>query len=197
MAGCGVMPVRVDPSSAISPIPLFGNGSELRHSGTATRAAMLEAGHGDGLRTGGRPARSAERDDGMGGPRRRPRGSAPAPCRVVVRLSERELEFIRAAAAGPGRGVSLSRFVADAALLAAGGAAVRPAPRRAPSTLVLAELMTAVAAVNRVGNNLNQLAREKNTTGLRPVGTSDAEASVAAALRQLTALVQRAAGDAP
>jgi hypothetical protein len=53
-----------------------------------------------------------------------------------------------------------------------------------------------VTAVNRVGNNLNQLAREKNTTGLRPVGTREVEQQVLAALARLAEVAERAAGDA-
>jgi hypothetical protein len=69
-------------------------------------------------------------------------------------------------------------------------------PGRAPSKLVLAEVMTAVAAVNRVGNNLNQLAREKNVTGLRPVGARAVEERALAALTRLAEAAERAAGDA-
>jgi hypothetical protein len=60
----------------------------------------------------------------------------------------------------------------------------------------LAEVVDAVTAVNRVGNNLNQLVREKNVTGLRPVGSRDAEHRALAALARLAAAAERAAGGA-
>jgi Bacterial mobilisation protein (MobC) len=107
----------------------------------------------------------------MAGPRRRRRGPRPAPRKVEIRLTEAEHRAIRQAAARPGRGVSIARFVAEAALTAASATPPPPARRRSPSRLALAEIADAVTAVNRVGNNLNQLAREKNATGLRPVGT--------------------------
>ncbi len=116
--------------------------------------------------------------------------------RLEIRLTDEEYRAVHAAAAGPGRGVSLSRFVAEAALSAAGAVPAVPVPRRAPSRLVLAEVMEAVTAVNRVGNNLNQLAREKNTTGLRPVGAREVEQRVLVALARLTEVAERAAGDA-
>jgi hypothetical protein len=58
----------------------------------------------------------------------------------------------------------------------------------------MAEILDAVSAVNRIGNNLNQLAREKNTTGLRPVG---AYAEIGRALDALDRLARTAdsAGD--
>jgi hypothetical protein len=130
----------------------------------------------------------------MAGPRRRPRGAGPAPRKVVVRFTEDEHEVIRRAAAAPGQGVSLARFVADAALTAAGLKQPVPSLRSAPTRLVLAEVMTAVAAVNRIGNNLNQLAREKNVTGLRPVGSLEAEQRAVAALLRLADTVERADG---
>ncbi len=130
----------------------------------------------------------------MAGPRRRPRGPDPANRRLVIRLTDAELTAIRRAAAAPGRGTSLSRFVADAALAAAGAADQRPPLGRAPSRLVLAEVMEAVAAVNRVGNNLNQLAREKNATGLRPAASRQVEQRVLAALHRLADVADRAVG---
>jgi hypothetical protein len=110
-----------------------------------------------------------------------------------VLLTDREHEEIRAAASGPGRGVSLSRFVAEAALAAARHQPV-PTPSRAPSRLALAEIADAVVAVNRVGNNLNQLARERNVTGERPRASRMVEERVLAALVRLTAVVDRAGG---
>jgi len=131
------------------------------------------------------------------GPRRRRRGPSPATCRIEIRLTPHERDAIAAAARrGPGRPVSLARFVAEAALAAAGAAPVQPRAVRAPTRLALAELMDAVTAVNRVGNNLNQLAREKNITGLRPVGTRDAEQRALAALRHLAEVAERLAGPA-
>ena len=132
----------------------------------------------------------------MSGPRRRRRNPGQRMHRVEVRFTDEELAAIRDASAAPGKGLSVARFVAEAALVAAD---VRPAatrPGHAPSRLVLAEVMSAVAAVNRIGNNLNQLAREKNTTGLRPAGTRDAEERVLAALERLAEAAARAAGDA-
>ena len=142
----------------------------------------------------------------MAGPRRRPRHPDGARRRVQVHFTAAEHAAVRDAAADqPGRGVSLSRFVADAALAAAdtnrpgsGGCGRCPARRRgAPSRLVLAEVMEATAAVNRVGNNLNQLAREKNITGWRPVGSSEVEQRVLDALTRLAEAADRAAGPGP
>lgn len=116
--------------------------------------------------------------------------------RVDVRFTDDELAAVRDAAATPGKGLSVARFVAEAALIAAQVQPPAPRPGHAPSRLVLAEVMAAVAAVNRIGNNLNQLAREKNATGLRPVGTRDAEKQVLAALARLAEAAHRAAGDA-
>jgi hypothetical protein len=121
----------------------------------------------------------------MAGPRRRRRVPRPGHLRVEIRLTEAELRSIRAASSRPGRGVSVARFIAEAALVAAG--APPPVQRRAPSTLVLAEIVDAVTAVNRVGNNLNQLARSKNTTGVRPPGTY---AEIQRALSALDRLAQ-------
>ncbi len=135
----------------------------------------------------------------MAGPRRRRRGAAAAR-QLLVRFTDAEYASVRdAAKARPGRGVSMSRFVAEAALTAAGSPA-RTAPiggGGAPSRLVLAEVMEATAAVNRVGNNLNQLAREKNTTGQRPVGSLEVEARVLAALQLLAEAADRAARHLP
>lgn len=135
----------------------------------------------------------------MAGPRRRPRRHADARRRVEVRFTDTEYTTVQDAAAGPGRGVSLSRFVAEAALAAAGSPArtTPAASRGAPSRLVLAEVMEATAAVNRVGNNLNQLARQKNTTGRRPVGSLETEARVLAALARLAEAADRATGHPP
>ena len=130
----------------------------------------------------------------MTGPRRRRSGPSPARCRIEFRLTPDERDAIAAAARrGPGRPVSLARFVAEAALAAAGSP---PPPRtvRAPSRLALAELMDAVTAVNRVGNNLNQLAHQKNITGLRPVGSREAEQRALAALTRLAEIAERLAG---
>lgn len=132
----------------------------------------------------------------MNGPRRRPRSAGERMRRVDVRFSDDELDAIRLAAAAPGCGVSVARFVAEAALVAADARPPAPRPGHAPSRLVLAEVMAAVAAVNRVGNNLNQLARENNTTGLRPVGARDAEEQALDALARLAEAAARAAGDA-
>lgn len=135
----------------------------------------------------------------MAGPRRRRRGAAAAR-QLLVRFTDAEYASVRAAAeACPGRGVSMSRFIAEAALAAAGSPA-RTSPiggRGASPRLVLAEVMEATAAVNRVGNNLNQLAREKNTTGQRPVGSLEAEVRVLVALERLAEAADRAAGQPP
>jgi hypothetical protein len=56
--------------------------------------------------------------------------------------------------------------------------------------------MDAVTAVNRVGNNLNQLARDRNITGLRPVGSWDAEQRAIAALHRLAEVAERLADGA-
>lgn len=139
----------------------------------------------------------------MAGPRRRPRQPDGARRRVQVHFTDAEHAAVRDAAADqPGRGVSLSRFVADAALAAAdtnqAGADLCgrcPTRRRgAPPRLVLAEVMEATAAVNRVGNNLNQLARQKNITGLRPVSSRDVEQRVRETLARLVNAADRAAG---
>jgi hypothetical protein len=91
----------------------------------------------------------------------------------------------------------MARFVAEAALAAAGAAPpTSSCAVRAPSRLALAELMDAVTAVNRVGNNLNQLARERNITGLRPVGSHDAEQRASAALTRLSEIAERLADGA-
>jgi len=133
----------------------------------------------------------------MTGPRRRHRTAHRASCRIEIRLSETEYAAIAAAAGRrPGRPLSLARFVAEAALEAAEASPPRPREARAPSRLALAEVMDAVTAVNRVGNNLNQLAREKNTTGLRPVGSLDAEQRAIAALHRLADVAERLAGGA-
>jgi uncharacterized protein (DUF1778 family) len=132
----------------------------------------------------------------MTGPRRRRRGIGLVARKVEVRLSPDEYATIKGAAAAPGRGVTLSRYIAEAALAAAGTSPVTSSERRPPSQLVLAEVMDAVTAVNRVGNNLNQLAREKNITGLRPVGTLDEERRARAALGRLAEAAERAAGGA-
>ena len=132
----------------------------------------------------------------MSGPRRRPRTAGGAPRRVVVRFTDPEYAAIRRAACAPGRQVSVARFVAEAALVAADAAQPPREQGKAPSRLVLAELVAAVAAVNRVGNNLNQLSREKNITGLRPVGSLETERHCLAALRRLAEVAEQAAGDA-
>lgn len=145
------------------------------------------------------------------GPRRRPR-TADGRRRVEVHLSEAELSAIRAAADGPGRGLSLSRFIAEAALQAAAvvaaegsGAPIAPSRQseavtragwRQSSTL-LGEIADAVAAVNRVGNNLNQLARERNATGLRPVGSLATELHALSALQHLAKVAEAAAPAQP
>lgn len=123
----------------------------------------------------------------MAGPRRRRRGPRPAPRKVTIRLTDAEHQAIRDAAARPGRGVSLARFVAEAALIAAGATPPPPVRSRAPSRLAMAEILDAVTAVNRIGNNLNQLAREKNATGFRPAGT---RAEIQRALSALDRLAQ-------
>ena len=128
----------------------------------------------------------------MTGPHRRPRGLGPAR-KVEVRLSEAEYDAVVQAARRIGRGVSLSRFMADATLQAA-GTQTPPSSRSAPSSLALAEVMDAVTAVNRIGNNLNQLAREKYITGLRPVGAFEEEQRARTALARLADTAQRAAG---
>jgi hypothetical protein len=133
----------------------------------------------------------------MTGPRRRRRGSAPAARKVEIRLSEGEHAAIAAASArGPGRALSIARFVTEAALSAAGATPPAPKVGRTPSRLALAELMDAVTAVNRTGNNLNQLARERNATGLRPVGSWEVEQRALAALQRLADVAERIAGGA-
>lgn len=133
----------------------------------------------------------------VAGRRRRRPGAASDVHRVEIRLSHAEYRAISAATRRvPGRPLSLSRYIGEAALAAAGAAPPPQRQVRSPSRLALAELMDAVTAVNRVGNNLNQLAREKNTTGLRPVGTRDAEHRALAALHRLAAVVERLADGA-
>lgn len=133
----------------------------------------------------------------MTGPRRRRRGATPAARRIELRLTHDEYDAIAAAARrGPGRPLSLARYVAEAALAAAGALPAAPRQVRAPSRLALAEVMDAVAAVNRVGNNLNQLAREKNISGLRPVGSWETEQRVLAALHRLAEVAERLADGA-
>jgi hypothetical protein len=130
----------------------------------------------------------------MAGPRRRRRGPLPAPHKIEIRLTEAEYLAIGQAAARPGRGVSLARFVAEAALTAAEATPPPPPGRtRSPSKLVIAEIMDAVTAVNRVGNNLNQRAREKNATGLRPVGTHAEVQRTLTALQHLADIAESAA----
>ena len=184
-------------------VPLRQNGSELdlpaslrsggRCSGCAP-AGALSVSAGRGRDTG--TARGGDAVNGTIGPRRRRRGT-PHVRRLLVRLTDHEhAQLAEAAGRGPGRPLSLSRYVAEAALAAA-GAALEPARQpRAPSRLALAELMDAVTVVNRVGNNLNQLAREKNITGLRPVGAREAEERALAALRRLADVAERLAGPA-
>lgn len=128
----------------------------------------------------------------MTGPHRRRRGQEPARRRVEIRVTEAEYQALCAAAAARvGRGVSLSRYITEAALAAAGEpvVAVRVS---APNRLVLAEIVDAVVAVNRVGNNLNQLAREKNATGQRPEGTIPEVERARAALERLALLAEEA-----
>lgn len=157
----------------------------------------------------------------MAGPHRRRRGQEPARRRVEIRVTEAEYHLLRAAAAGrAGRGVSLARFVIEAGLAAAGspstsaqgltsgqgstsgqgmvcGRCAVPGRssavgRSAASRGVLAaEITEAVAAVNRVGNNLNQLAREKNATGRRPAGTAAEVERARVALERLARVAQR------
>ncbi len=129
----------------------------------------------------------------MTGPHRRRRGQEPARHRVEIRVTEAEYRALRTvAAARVGRGLSLSRFIIEAALAAAG----EPAPRApligAPSGLVLAEIMDAVVAVNRVGNNLNQLARVGNATGVWPAGTPAEVQRARLALERLAVLAEDA-----
>jgi hypothetical protein len=126
----------------------------------------------------------------MAGPHRRPRLPRPTRHRVEIHLTNAEHQAIREAASQPGRGVSVARFVAEAALIAAGATPSPPIPHRAPTRLAMAEILDAVTAVNRIGNNLNQLAREKNTTGIRPPGT---HAEIQRALTALDRLAQVAA----
>jgi hypothetical protein len=59
----------------------------------------------------------------------------------------------------------------------------------------MAEIMDAVTAVNRVGNNLNQLAREKNATGQRPAGTHVEVQRALNALDRLTKVTESATPD--
>jgi uncharacterized protein (DUF1778 family) len=137
----------------------------------------------------------------MAGPCRRRRLPRPARHRVEIRLTDAEHRTIREAASRPGRGVSVARFVAEAALRAAGAtptpSSTATARRRSPSRLVLAEIADATAAVNRVGNNLNQLAREKNATGRRPVGTAVQVQRAMSALQRLADIADPAAHPAP
>ena len=130
----------------------------------------------------------------MTGPRRRRRGPTPAPRKITVRLSEDEHHAVReAAATRPGRGVSMARFVAEAALAAANNEPPQPPSRGSPSRLVLAEIVDAVSAVNRVGNNLNQIAREKNATGHRPANAQQEVQRALNALDQLAQVAEQAA----
>lgn len=131
----------------------------------------------------------------MTGPHRRRRGLGEVR-KVEVRLSALEYESVRRAAQRVGRGVSLSRYMAEASLAAAGATPPPVSTRSAPSPLALAEVMDAVTAVNRIGNNLNQLARERNITGLRPVGAFEEEQRARSALARLADIAERAAGGA-
>jgi hypothetical protein len=90
--------------------------------------------------------------------------------------------------------VSIARFVAEAALAAAEAIPPPTARRRAPSRLAIAEIADAVTAVNRVGNNLNQLAREYNVTGVHPPATEVQVRRTLDALHRLGDIAE-AAGD--
>ena len=129
----------------------------------------------------------------MPGPRRRRRGARPAARRITINLTEAEHQTLVDAAARPGLGVSAARFVAEAALAASGAVPARVPTRSAPSRLVVAEIVEATAAVSRVGNNLNQLAREKNATGRRPPGTVVEVEAARTALERLAEIADRAA----
>lgn len=128
----------------------------------------------------------------MPNPRRRRRRTGPTGKRISIRLTAVEHQALEDAAAGPGLGVSVARFVAEAALTAAGATPPRALSRSAPSRLALAEIAEATSAVNRVGNNLNQLAREKNATGRRPPGTFAEVEQALVALDRLTGIADRA-----
>jgi hypothetical protein len=131
----------------------------------------------------------------MAGPRRRRRLPRPTRHRVEIRLTDAEHQAIRNAALRPGRGVSVARFVAEAALIAAGATPPPPTRHRAPSKLAMAEILDAVTAVNRVGNNLNQLAREKNATGFRPAGTPAEVQRALSALDRLAKVAEAASSE--
>lgn len=130
----------------------------------------------------------------MTGPHRRRKG-IDRPRKVEVRLSAGEYDAIADAAGQVGRGVSLSRYMAEAALRAAGSQPLAATPRSAPSSVVVAEVMAAVVAVNRIGNNLNQLARERNITGERPVGAFAEEQRARVALARLADCADRASAE--
>ena len=130
----------------------------------------------------------------MTGPHRRRKG-IDQPRKVEVRLSAGEYDVIARAARRVGRGVSLSRYLAEAALRAAGPQPPPQRARSAPSSVALAEVMAAVVAVNRIGNNLNQLARERNITGERPVGAFAEEQRARVALARLADVAEQATGD--
>lgn len=95
--------------------------------------------------------------------RRRSRRVVERDRRIGVRLSDDELAEVMTAA---GRvGLTPTGYVAEAALAAARGT-VPPAPSAARDAV--AELARSQAALGRIGNNLNQVARAYNETGELP-----------------------------
>lgn len=117
---------------------------------------------GEGPAEGGRTPEG----DGVGDPPRRHRAHQRDPKRRhhvrSVRLSDRELAVIKAAAA--------AARLTDAGFIASAAVSVAEAPDDVRARLtdrreLVAELMAATAHLARVGNNLNQVARTLNAGG--------------------------------
>ncbi|UED83177.1 plasmid mobilization protein [Streptomyces profundus] len=121
---------------------------------------------GEPNRAGGPPERAVL---GPARPRRRPRNRlATAQVRDRVRsvlLSERELEWVTAAARASG--MTTAGFLAQAAIAAAGDAEAAEA-RVAGDRELITGLFAARRHLRQVGNNLNQIAKAVNSGGIRP-----------------------------
>jgi hypothetical protein len=95
--------------------------------------------------------------------RRRPRNGEHPHCkRVAISVDSDEYGELESAAARAG--VTVSAYVADAALRSVRGATV---PLSLPLRDVLADLVQATAQVQKVGVNLNQAVAKLNATGQR------------------------------
>ena len=93
--------------------------------------------------------------------RRRPRnGERPHCKRVAISVDPEEYGELESAAAGAG--VTVSAYVADAALRSVRGTS---APLSLPLRDALADLVRATAQVQKVGVNLNQAVAKLNATG--------------------------------